>query len=83
MIMVEATPPQHERLINALNNRKYHFEGKKKGYNITHVSEISFYDIIHMLIAKKTKSVLITRDNKLIEIAKKYSAEVMRPEEVS
>ena len=30
--------------------------------------ELSFYDIIHMLLAKKTNSVLITRDKKIIEI---------------
>ena len=44
--------------------------------------EISFYDIIHMLLAKKTNSILITRDNKLIEIAKRYSIIAKRPEEV-
>lgn len=42
---------------------------------------ISFYDIIHMLLAKKTDSVLITRDNLLINLAKKYHLIVKRPEE--
>lgn len=44
--------------------------------------EISFYDIIHMLLAKKTKSIFITRDYKLIEIAERYFVEVKKPEEI-
>lgn len=44
--------------------------------------EVSFYDIIHMLLAKKTKSIFITRDNKLINISKKYGVVVKRPEEL-
>lgn len=44
--------------------------------------EISFYDIIHMLLAKKTKSLFITRDNKLIDISKKYNIIAKRPEEL-
>ncbi|MFH1290716.1 MAG: PIN domain-containing protein [Nanoarchaeota archaeon] len=43
--------------------------------------EISFYDIIHMLLAKKTKSTLITRDRKLKEIATKYSVKIKLPEQ--
>ncbi|MCK5026246.1 MAG: PIN domain-containing protein, partial [Nanoarchaeota archaeon] len=34
---------------------------------------ISFFDIIHMLLAKKSDSVLITRDKKLLNTAGKYS----------
>ncbi|MBI5065099.1 PIN domain-containing protein [Candidatus Woesearchaeota archaeon] len=44
--------------------------------------EISFYDIIHMLLAKKTNSILITRDSKLLITAKKYSVEAKKPEEL-
>ena len=44
--------------------------------------EISFYDITHMLLAKKTKSLFITRDNKLINISKKYDIVAKRPEEL-
>ena len=44
--------------------------------------ETSFYDIIHMLLAKKTRSIFITRDNKLIEISKRYNVVVKRPEEL-
>ena len=45
-------------------------------------SSVSFFDIIHMLLAKKTNSILITRDNKLIQISKKYGVEVKKPEEL-
>ncbi len=44
--------------------------------------EISFYDIIHMLLARKSNSILVTRDNKLLEIAKRYSVNAKKPEEV-
>ena len=45
-------------------------------------NEISFYDIMHILLARKTNSILVTRDKKLIEISKKRSIEVKRPEEI-
>jgi len=41
----------------------------------------SFYDIIHMLLAKQTNSILITRDNLLINLAKEYEVKVKKPEE--
>jgi len=41
-----------------------------------------FFDIIHMLLALKTKSILVTRDNNLIELAKRYKVIVKRPEEI-
>ncbi len=43
--------------------------------------EISFYDIIHMLLAKQTNSILITRDSSLIRLAKEYQIIVKKPEE--
>lgn len=45
-------------------------------------NKISFFDIIHMLLAKKTNSVLITRDRKLIQTSEKYGIEAKRPEEL-
>ncbi|MDI3544328.1 MAG: hypothetical protein PWQ28_609 [Candidatus Woesearchaeota archaeon] len=42
--------------------------------------EISFFDIIHMILSRKTNSILITRDEKLLELSKKYSVEAHRPE---
>ena len=44
---------------------------------------ISLYDILHMLLARKTNSILITRDKILLEIAKKYSVIAKRPEEIT
>jgi len=44
--------------------------------------EISFFDIIHMLLARKTNSVLITRDKKLADISKKYNVIERTPEEM-
>jgi len=43
--------------------------------------EISFYDIIHLLLAKKTSSILVTRDKKLLETAKKYGVKAGKPED--
>ncbi len=43
---------------------------------------IGFYDILHMLLAKKTGSVLITRDKKLLKMASKYKVIAKKPEEV-
>jgi len=43
--------------------------------------EISFYDIIHMLLAKQVDAMLITRDKKLITIAARYGVETKLPEE--
>ncbi len=43
---------------------------------------ISFYDVIHMLLAKKTNSVLVTRDRLLIQLAKNYSVTAKKPEEL-
>ena len=43
---------------------------------------ISFYDIIHMIYAKKYDATLITRDRKLIKTAKRYKISVKNPEEI-
>ncbi len=43
---------------------------------------ISFFDIIHMLLAKKSDSILITRDKKLLNTAGKYSVIAKRLEEL-
>ncbi len=44
--------------------------------------KISFYDIIHILLSKKTNSVLITRDKLLIDLTRQLSVDVKKPEEV-
>ena len=43
--------------------------------------EISFFDCIHIVISKRTDSVLISRDEELIKNAKKY-VDVKKPEEL-
>lgn len=44
--------------------------------------EMGFYDIMHMLLARKTNSILITRDRNLIEVANKFGVETKKPEEI-
>jgi len=43
---------------------------------------LSFYDVIHLLLAKKTNSVLVTGDKLLIQLSKDYSVEAKKPEEL-
>lgn len=43
---------------------------------------ISFYDIIHIILARRSGSVLITRDKKLLEAANKYHINAKKPEEL-
>lgn len=50
------------------------FESKEK-------FKISFYDYLHIAIAKRLNIPLITRDKELIEFAKKY-IEVFKPEDL-
>ena len=42
---------------------------------------IGFYDCLHIAISKRLHSILITRDNKMIDIAKEYVT-VNKPEEL-
>ena len=44
--------------------------------------EFGFFDIIHMLLAMKTESILVTRDKGLLELAKKYKIISKKPEEI-
>ncbi len=43
---------------------------------------IGFYDIIHMILARKSRSILITRDKKLLELSKKCNVEAKKPEDL-
>lgn len=63
----------------SLTNEEYE-EARK--IEIKMGNEIGFYDIMHMLLARKTNSVLITRDRKLIEVASKFGVEAKNPEEI-
>ncbi len=62
----------------ALSKEEYVVAKKISRENI----EISFYDVIHMLLAKKTNSVLVTRDRLLIQFAKNYLVMAKKPEEL-
>ena len=44
--------------------------------------DAGFYDIIHMLLTKKTNSILITRDKELLKLAKKYKINAKRSGEI-
>lgn len=44
--------------------------------------QIGFFDIIHMLLAMKTQSVLVTRDRELLRAAKKYKIVAKKPEQL-
>ena len=44
--------------------------------------EISFFDILHMLLAKKVNAILVTRDIKLLKIAREYNITAKKPEEL-
>ncbi len=54
-----------------LSQEEYDLAGKIKNEN----AQISFFDIIHTLFAKKTDSILVTRDKELIEFAKSINVE--------
>jgi len=43
--------------------------------------EISFFDCIHIVLTKKEKAILITRDEKLINYGKRY-CRINKPEEL-
>jgi predicted nucleic acid-binding protein len=44
--------------------------------------EISFFDVIHLILAKKTNSTLVTRDKKLLKIARKFRVMAKKPEKI-
>ena len=44
--------------------------------------DISFYDLVHLVIAKRIGATLVTRDRKLIEVAREQGVLAIRPEEL-
>jgi predicted nucleic acid-binding protein len=44
--------------------------------------EISFYDLLHIILAKKAGAVLITRDRQMMEVAREYGVECSLPEKL-
>ena len=69
--------PNFERLILS----REEFEEARKIENEINL-EISFFDIIHIILARKSNSILVTRDKKLIKIADIYNVEAKKPEEL-
>ena len=62
-----------------LNQNEYEYARKiERKLNFA----ISFYDIIHMTLTKKTNSILITRDKELLKSAKKFGVIARKPEEI-
>ena len=45
-------------------------------------NNVGFYDTIYLLLSKKSNSILITRDKKLLKLAKKYRIAAKKPEEI-
>ncbi len=45
IVAIDCPPPQHEVLVRSMNERKYPTEGKRKGFNQVHVSEIRLYNL--------------------------------------
>jgi len=68
--------PNFKRI--TLTKEEYNLASEIKKEN----SKVSFYDIIHMLLTKQTNSILVTRDNLLIKLAKEYSVIAKKPEEL-
>jgi predicted nucleic acid-binding protein len=68
--------PNFKRI--TLTKEEYNLAKKIKRENF----EASFYDIIHMLLAKQNNSILMTRDRLLMQLAKEYSVIAKRPEEI-
>jgi predicted nucleic acid-binding protein len=68
--------PNFKKVI--LSKEEFELAGKISKAN----KQLSFYDVIHMLLAKKTNSTLVTRDKLLISLAKDYSVTAKRPEEL-
>jgi len=61
-----------------LSNEEFQLAVQIKKQN----KELSLYDIIHLIIAKKTNSILITRDKVLMQVAGQFSITAKRPEEI-
>ena len=43
---------------------------------------VSFFDVVHMLLARKNKSTLITRDRELMELCEKFNVLTKTPEQI-
>ncbi|MEA3515382.1 MAG: PIN domain-containing protein [Nanoarchaeota archaeon] len=77
---------KHQLFIQSPNFEKIFISEREYGQARSIESElnygISFFDVIHMLLAKKSDSILITRDKKLLDTAGKYSVIAKQLEEL-
>ena len=60
---------------------KEEYEEAQRLKNVA-TSDISFFDVIYTLLAKKTNSILITRDKELSEFARSLNVETRKPEDI-
>lgn len=61
----------------AFLSREEFIQARKIEFELSY--EISFYDIIHLLLSRKTGSILVTQDRKLLGVANRYSVIARRP----
>jgi len=45
IVLIDTDKLTHEKIVKAVNTRKYHFESFRKGYNRGHMSEMKLYNI--------------------------------------
>ena len=63
----------------ALSKNEYERTGEIK---IKLNSALSFFDITHLILARKTNSLFITRDKELLKIARRFGVIAKKPEEI-
>lgn len=44
LVLIDANCTQHDKLVKAISERKYHFASAREGYNRVHVSEVRLYN---------------------------------------
>ncbi|MCI0612617.1 PIN domain-containing protein [bacterium] len=64
--------------IEVVNDDKVAARKLESHYNF----EISFYDLIHTMLAKRAGLVLVTRDEQLLKIAREQGVRAHKPEEL-
>jgi predicted nucleic acid-binding protein len=64
--------------VDAVNDDKVAARKLESHYNF----EISFYDLVHTMLAKRLSLVLVTRDEQLLKIAREQGVRAHKPEEL-
>jgi hypothetical protein len=68
------------RFIRVTLNKEEYEEAQRLKNMIN--SNINFFDILHILLARKTNSVIVTRDRELMEFAKRINVQTKEPEDI-